>query len=241
MDARVERRRKSQRCPRVSGPLADLVRARGGWIVSTHFTLVPGKDGEPLISPHLRTLRPFLSRGDFQPGLWGHALVDELAPADLAVEKIAYSAFYMTRLEWLLRKMGIDKLYVAGLVTNGGITSTVRDAHVRDLSTLRALVTAARTSRRRYMRWRSPRCGRSTSHDRRRGHGRAARHIAGSRIDQVAGPSLNVRCVRWCHGRRIRPLCAMLAQAELCRPGPAGLRPFAFQLVTFAAATHDVS
>ena len=30
--------------------------------------------------------------------------------------------------------MGINKLYVAGLVTNGCITSTVRDAHVRDLS-----------------------------------------------------------------------------------------------------------
>jgi len=116
------------------GPIAEFVRARGGWIVSTHFTLVPGKGGEPLISPHLRTLRPFLSKGDFQPGLWGHALVDELAPADLMVEKIAYSAFYMTRLEWLLRRVGIDKLYVAGLVTNGGITSTVRDAHVRDLS-----------------------------------------------------------------------------------------------------------
>ncbi len=71
------------------GPLAELVRARGGWIVSTHFTLVPGKGGEPLISPHLRTLRPFLSKGDFQPGLWGHALVDELAPADAHVRDLS--------------------------------------------------------------------------------------------------------------------------------------------------------
>ena len=116
-------------------PLADLLRARGGWIVSTHFTLVPGKGGEPMIAPHLKTLRPFLGKGDFLPGAWGHALVDELAPADLSVEKVAYSAFYMTRLEWALRKAGIGKLYVCGIVTNGGVASTLRDAHVRDLAT----------------------------------------------------------------------------------------------------------
>src|SRR5690348_6087244 len=66
-------------------PVVDAVRARGGWIVSTHFTLVPGKGGEPFISPHLKALRPFLRKGDFAPGGWGHALVDELQPADLSV------------------------------------------------------------------------------------------------------------------------------------------------------------
>ncbi len=98
-------------------PLAELIRARGGFIVSTHFTLVPGKGGEPMISPHLRELRPFLRKGDFLPGAWGHALVDELQPADLTVEKVAYSAFYMTRLEWVLRKAGIERLLVSGIVT----------------------------------------------------------------------------------------------------------------------------
>jgi nicotinamidase-related amidase len=117
-------------------PLADAVRSRGGWIVSTQFTLVPGKDGEPFISPHLKTLRPFLAKGDFLPGAWGHALVDDLQPADLVVEKVAYSAFYMSRLEFVLRKAGIDTLIVGGIVTNGGVASTVRDAHVRDFRTV---------------------------------------------------------------------------------------------------------
>ena len=117
-------------------PLADLVRREGGFIVSTHFTLVPGRGGEPLISPHLRALRPFLRKGDFAPGAWGHALVDELAPSDFQIEKIAYSAFYMTRLEWVLRKAGVDKLIVGGIVTNGGVSSTARDAHVRDIETI---------------------------------------------------------------------------------------------------------
>lgn len=113
-------------------PLADTLRAAGGWIVSTQFTLVPARGGEPIISPHLKELRPFLAKGDFAPGAWGHGLVDALQPADLAVEKLAYSAFYMTRLEWVLRKCAIRRLLVCGIVTNGGVASTVREAHVRD-------------------------------------------------------------------------------------------------------------
>ena len=116
-------------------PVANALREKGGWIVSTQFTLVPGKGGEPFISPHLKQLRPFLTKGDFAPNSWGHALVDELQPADISVEKVAYSAFFMTRLEWVLRKAGIDTLMVCGIVTNGGVASTVRDAHVRDFST----------------------------------------------------------------------------------------------------------
>jgi ureidoacrylate peracid hydrolase len=112
-------------------PLAHTLRERGGWIVATQFTLVPGRNGEPFISPHLKTLRPFLGKGDFVPGSFGHAVVDELAPADLAVEKIAFSGFYMTRLEWVLREAGITTLAFCGIVTNGGVAATLRDAHVR--------------------------------------------------------------------------------------------------------------
>jgi ureidoacrylate peracid hydrolase len=132
--------RAGQRHPAISGlperlaPLVRAARARGVLIVATLFTLVPGRDGEPLISPHLKALRPFLKKGDFAPGGWGQQLVDTLAPADVNVEKVAYSAFYMSRLEWVLRKCGIKQLYVTGIVTNGGVASTVRDAHVRDFA-----------------------------------------------------------------------------------------------------------
>lgn len=113
-------------------PLVDRVKRAGGWVVSTHFTLVPGRDGAPFISPHLARLRPFLTKGDFSPAAWGHALVDALSPSDMQVEKVAYSAFYMSRLEWVLGRAGIKRLLVAGIVTNGGVASTVRDAAVRD-------------------------------------------------------------------------------------------------------------
>jgi ureidoacrylate peracid hydrolase len=118
--------------PEKLAPLVRAARARGVLIVATLFTLVPGRGGEPIISPHLKTLRPFLKAGDFAPGGWGQQLIDVLAPADVAVEKVAYSAFYMSRLEWVLRKCGIERLYLSGIVTNGGVASTVRDAHVRE-------------------------------------------------------------------------------------------------------------
>jgi nicotinamidase-related amidase len=113
-------------------PLANAIRAKGGWIASTHFTLFTGKGGEPFIDPHLRKMRPFLKKGDFVMGSWGHQVVEELAPSDLPVEKVGYDAFYSTRLEWILRKVGIRKLLVSGIVTNGGVASTVRGAHVRE-------------------------------------------------------------------------------------------------------------
>jgi ureidoacrylate peracid hydrolase len=115
--------------------LASLVHAardRGVLVVATLFTLVPGRGGEPIISPHLKALRPFLAKSDFAPGSWGQQVVDALAPADVCVEKIAYSAFHASRLEWVLRKCGVEQLFFTGIVTNGGVASTVRDAHVRE-------------------------------------------------------------------------------------------------------------
>ena len=113
-------------------PLVRTARDNSILVVATLFTLVPGRGGEPLISPQLKSLRPFLKAGDFAPGSWGQELIDALAPADINVEKIAYSAFHASRLEWTLRKCGIEQLYFTGSVTNGGVASTVRDAHVRE-------------------------------------------------------------------------------------------------------------
>jgi ureidoacrylate peracid hydrolase len=113
-------------------PLVRLARERGILIAATLFTLVPGRGGEPIISPHLKSLRPFLKKGDFSPGSWGQQVIEPLAPADINIEKIAYSAFHASRLEWVLRKCGIEHLYFTGIVTNGGVASTVRDAHVRE-------------------------------------------------------------------------------------------------------------
>jgi len=117
-------------------PLRNALRTAGGTYVSAQFTLVPGPGNEPLIAPHLKKLRPFLTKGDFAPGGFGHDLVDELAPADYTVEKVNYSAFFQTRLEYILRALDIDTLIIGGIVTNGGVASTVRDAHLRQVHTI---------------------------------------------------------------------------------------------------------
>ncbi len=120
---------------RVAG-VASAMRAWGGWTVATLFTLVPGRGGEPFVAPHLKALRPFLAKGDFAPGAWGQDVVDELKPVDIKVEKVAYSAFHQSRLEFVLRKAGVTTLVFTGIVTNGGVASTLRHAHVLEFETL---------------------------------------------------------------------------------------------------------
>jgi nicotinamidase-related amidase len=116
--------------------VANAVRGWGGWTVATLFTLVPGRNGEPFIAPHLKALRPFLAKGDFAPGGWGQDVIDELKPVDFKVEKVAYSAFHQSRLEFVLRKAGVTTLIFTGIVTNGGVASTLRHAHVLEFETL---------------------------------------------------------------------------------------------------------
>ncbi len=117
--------------------VAAALKTAGGMIVASQFTLWPDAKGEPMVSPHLKALRPYLQKGDFAPGSWGQANVDELAGLiDVTVSKVAYSAFFNTQLDWVLRRAGIDTVAVCGIVTNGGVASTVRDAHMRDYRTL---------------------------------------------------------------------------------------------------------
>jgi nicotinamidase-related amidase len=113
--------------------VARRVKEKAGLVVSSQFTLWPGIGGEPLISEHLKKLRPFLKKGDFQPMSWGQQSVDLLNDLiDFSVSKVAYSAFFNTQLDWILARAGIKELVVCGIVTNGGVASSVRDAHMRD-------------------------------------------------------------------------------------------------------------
>jgi nicotinamidase-related amidase len=118
-------------------PVAQAVKQHQGMVAASLFTLWPDTQGQPMISPHLLERRPFLRAGDFAPGSWGQANVDIIAPwVDVAVCKVAYSAFFNTQLDWLLRRAGVNTVVVCGIVTNGGVASTVRDAHMRDYRTI---------------------------------------------------------------------------------------------------------
>ena len=122
--------------PRRLKPVADTIRSAGGCVISTHFTLIPSKNGTPFISSHLQEIRPFLGKGDFQSKTWGHELVELLQPADFTIEKISFSAFYQSRLEWILNQSGISTLIFGGIVTDGGVATTVRSAHVREFENI---------------------------------------------------------------------------------------------------------
>jgi nicotinamidase-related amidase len=114
-------------------PVARALKARGGFVAASLFTLWPDAHGKPMVSPHLRQLRPFLRKGDFAAGSAGQANVAELdGLVDVSVWKVAYSAFFNTQLDWVLRRAGIANVAIAGIVTNGGVASTARDAHMRD-------------------------------------------------------------------------------------------------------------
>jgi ureidoacrylate peracid hydrolase len=116
--------------------LAEVVRERQGYLVSTHFTLVPGRGGEPIIPPSTRQARPFLAKDDFAPGTFGHRLIEELSPADIQVDKVMPSAFYHTFLDFVLRQAGIDTLLIGGITTNSGVAATLRDAQTHGYRTV---------------------------------------------------------------------------------------------------------
>jgi ureidoacrylate peracid hydrolase len=118
-------------------PAAKALKTKGGYVAASQFTLWPDAQGEPMVSPHLLEKRPFLRKGDFAPGSVGQANVPELQDCvDLVVCKVAYSAFFNTQLDWVLRKAGIQTVVVCGIVTNGGVASTARDAHLRDYNVI---------------------------------------------------------------------------------------------------------
>jgi nicotinamidase-related amidase len=64
---------------------------------------------------------------------WGAEIVDELKPAprDLVVRKNTYSAFFKTRLDSSLRKLGIKTLILTGCITYFCVLFTAKDAHER--------------------------------------------------------------------------------------------------------------
>ena len=54
-------------------PLADAFRANGGWVISTHFTLIPVAAAN-LHQSTPKALRPFLAKGISRQS-FGHGLV----------------------------------------------------------------------------------------------------------------------------------------------------------------------
>ena len=89
--------------PERIAPVAQALKAQGGMVTASQFTLWPDAKGQPMVSAHLKEKRPFLRQGDFAPGSHGQETVEAVRPwVDVHVCKVAYSAFFNTLLDWVL-------------------------------------------------------------------------------------------------------------------------------------------
>ncbi len=75
-----------------------------------------------------------VSAKTLRDGTWDAEIVAALAPGegDAVIDKNRPSAFFGTRLETLLKGLGVSDLVVCGVTTNCCVESTVRDASHRD-------------------------------------------------------------------------------------------------------------
>jgi len=71
-------------------------------------------------------------------GTWGAEFVDELKPlpGEFVIEKRRSDAFYQTPLELFLRRLGVDTLIIAGVITSGCVEATARGARDRDFNVI---------------------------------------------------------------------------------------------------------
>jgi ureidoacrylate peracid hydrolase len=73
--------------------------------------------------------RPFIRSEGLRRGTWGAEVLAEMPPPDYVVEKTRYSGFHNTALEALLRGLGVNTIYLAGVMC---VEATARDAFHRD-------------------------------------------------------------------------------------------------------------
>jgi nicotinamidase-related amidase len=117
--------------------LLDLFRERHGRAVflTVGSNLDDGADLNPLRQRRDSELAEAHPEGGGPPGPLspGRAIAPELTPRpdELVLNKVGRSAFSSTGLDRLLRNMRIERLIVAGVVTNGCVSATASEASER--------------------------------------------------------------------------------------------------------------
>ncbi|HZD67305.1 MAG TPA: cysteine hydrolase [Acidimicrobiales bacterium] len=105
--------------------LADTARSSGMPVIHVHFLVEQGAVGLKQNAPLFRGVR----EGDaLVRGSWGAAPVEGLEPrpGDHLVEKMRMNAFYDTRLDILLRGLGVEVIVITGAWTNMSVEHTAR-------------------------------------------------------------------------------------------------------------------
>ena len=109
------------------GQLAEVARAKGVPVIHVWYIVEPGAPGLKQNAPLFEGVR---GANALVRGTWGAAPADGLEPkdGDHIVEKMRMNAFYDTRLDILLRGLGVETLIITGAWTNMSIEHTARHA-----------------------------------------------------------------------------------------------------------------
>lgn len=111
--------------------LEKAARAAGGHVI---FTRIQGlkRDGSDrsYFHKYLGRLVP--------PGAKEGKILEELEPqqTDIVISKTAGGSFYATNLEYVLRNLGVTHLIIGGVVTEGCVETTMREAADRSFANI---------------------------------------------------------------------------------------------------------
>ncbi|MBV9197736.1 MAG: cysteine hydrolase [Solirubrobacterales bacterium] len=116
---------KSQKVVENVRRLADAARAAGMPVIHIHYIVEAGAPGLKQNAPLFQGVR---EANALVRGSWGAAPVDGLEPqeGDHVVEKMRMNGFYDTRLDILLRGLGVETIVITGAWTNMSIEHTAR-------------------------------------------------------------------------------------------------------------------
>jgi gluconolactonase len=116
---------KSQNVVENVRQLADAARQAGMPVIHVHYIVEPGAPGLKQNAPLFQGVR---EANALVRGSWGAAPVEGLEPqaGDHVVEKMRMNGFYDTRLDILLRGLGVETLVITGAWTNMSIEHTAR-------------------------------------------------------------------------------------------------------------------
>src|SRR4051794_22467051 len=105
--------------------LADAFRAAGAPVIHVWYIVEAGAAGLKQNAPLFQGVK---DADALVRGTWGAAPADGLEPkdGDHVVEKMRMNGFYDTRLDILLRGLGVEQLVVTGAWTNMSIEHTAR-------------------------------------------------------------------------------------------------------------------
>lgn len=113
---------------------AQAIAAARAKNIPVAFVRVAFSDDHREANPDSQVFGPIAKNGILKMDSWGGQVHDALAPqaGEWQIIKHRVSPFYQTRLELLLKREGVERIYCSGVSTQAVVQATVRDAHDRD-------------------------------------------------------------------------------------------------------------